>query len=92
MACTAPLPITHKSAIQALVAAYINLMSQLTAIPALCQHVATVIDTRRQHAPCYLPDMAFNRHNTATRSASTGVEYLEEGGRGTLDTPQSMQV
>ena len=42
MACSSPLPITHKCAVNAVVAAYLNLMSQLTAIPALCQHIDTV--------------------------------------------------
>lgn len=67
MATSSALPITHVCAIHALVAAYVNLMSQLTAIPALCQHVEAVIDARRKHAPFYLPIMAFNRSNTATR-------------------------
>lgn len=42
LTCASNLPITHKCAIHALVAAYLNLMSQLTAIPALCQHVVQV--------------------------------------------------
>ena len=36
------LPITHKCAIHALVAAYFNLISQLTAIPTLIEHVQGV--------------------------------------------------
>ncbi len=57
--------ITHKCAIQALVASYLNLISQLTAIPELCDHVAKVIENRQQQAPYYLPESAFNRSNTA---------------------------
>ena len=42
MAVSGSLPITHKCCIQAIVAAYLNLMSQITAIPEFCQHVAEV--------------------------------------------------
>ena len=65
MACTASLPITHKCAVHALVAAYFNLVSQLTAIPALCMHVNAVLEARRTEAPYYLPEVAYNRNNTA---------------------------
>ena len=49
MTCSSSLPITHKCAIHALIAAYLNLMSQLTAIPALCQHVDQVSSTIQLH-------------------------------------------
>lgn len=42
MVSNSALPITHMCAIHSLVAAYLNLISQLTAIPALCQHVSQV--------------------------------------------------
>ena len=42
MAMKSELPITHKCAVHALVAAYFNLLSQLTAIPALVEHVQKV--------------------------------------------------
>ena len=45
MTLTSNIPITHKCAIHALIAAYLNLMSQLTAIPTLCQHVNQVCHT-----------------------------------------------
>jgi hypothetical protein len=66
-AVNAPLPITHKCALHALVAAYLYIVSQLSAIPALGQHVTKVIDMRRKEAPYYLPDIAFNRSNTSSR-------------------------
>ncbi|KAK2183320.1 hypothetical protein NP493_315g01029 [Ridgeia piscesae] len=65
MAKVGDLPITHKCAIHAIVAAHLNLISQLTAVPALCEHVAVVIARRKESAPFYLPAMAFNRKNTA---------------------------
>jgi len=42
MGIKSDLPMTHKCAVQALVAAFLNLISQLTAIPALCQHILQV--------------------------------------------------
>ena len=66
LAINTALPITHKCAVHALVAAYLNLMSQLTAIPALIQHVTAVVKVRRRDAPCYLPEVAFNRANKAS--------------------------
>ena len=42
MAIKSDLPITHKCAIHALVAAYMNLLSQLTDIPNLIEHVHMV--------------------------------------------------
>jgi len=71
MAKVGDLPITHKCAIHAIVAAHLNLISQLTAVPALCEHVAVVIARRKESAPFYLPAMAFNRKNTANRSVSS---------------------
>ena len=67
MAKVGDLPITHKCAIHAIVAAHLNLISQLTGIPALCEHVALVVRRRNTNAPYYLPSMAFNRKNTAKR-------------------------
>ncbi|XP_072170342.1 protein EFR3 homolog B-like [Diadema setosum] len=45
----------HRCMVHALVARYLNLISQLTAIPALGQHVWSVIDTRQKMAPYLLP-------------------------------------
>ena len=42
MAIMSQLPITHKCAIQAMVAAFMNIISQLAAIPSLCQYVSQV--------------------------------------------------
>lgn len=49
------LPSTHRCAIHATVGRYFNLIGQLTAIPALCQHVWTVIEERQNTAPELLP-------------------------------------
>ncbi|XP_071117985.1 protein EFR3 homolog B-like isoform X1 [Haliotis cracherodii] len=57
------LPLTHKCAIHGLIGAYLNLVSQLTAIPQLCQYVAQVTDARSKEAPYLLPNFAYNRTN-----------------------------
>ena len=44
MACVTELPMTHVCAIHAIVAAVLNLISQLTVIPAFCQHITKVSD------------------------------------------------
>ncbi|CAH1255131.1 EFR3A [Branchiostoma lanceolatum] len=49
----------HICKLHAVLAAYLNLISQLTAIPALCQHVTQVLETRKQEAPYFLPETAF---------------------------------
>ncbi|XP_041483898.1 protein EFR3 homolog B-like isoform X1 [Lytechinus variegatus] len=58
----------HRCAVHALVARYLNLISQLTAIPALGQHVWSVIDTRQKTAPYLLPP--FNVENNQRKLPS----------------------
>ncbi|XP_030839333.1 protein EFR3 homolog B isoform X2 [Strongylocentrotus purpuratus] len=58
----------HRCAVHALVARYLNLISQLTAIPALGQHVWSVIDTRQKTAPYLLPP--FNVDNNQRKVPS----------------------
>ncbi|ELT96778.1 hypothetical protein CAPTEDRAFT_225122 [Capitella teleta] len=65
MAIKNSLPVTHQSAILALVSAYMNLISQLYDIPLFCEHVDSVIAARTKKASHLLPDIAFNRHNTS---------------------------
>lgn len=60
------LPLTHQCAIHGLVAAFLNLVSQLMSLPPLCQYVSEVIETRRREAKYLLPDFAFNRTNRPT--------------------------
>eukprot|EP00058_Branchiostoma_floridae_P000125 XP_002585613.1 hypothetical protein BRAFLDRAFT_111695 [Branchiostoma floridae] len=54
----------HICKLHAVLAAYLNLISQLTAIPALCQHVTQVLETRKQEAPYFLPETAFLEGNS----------------------------
>ncbi|XP_072007276.1 protein EFR3 homolog A isoform X2 [Engystomops pustulosus] len=48
-----------RCSIMALVAAYLNFLSQMIAVPAFCQHVSKVIETRTMDAPYFLPDVFF---------------------------------
>uniref|UniRef100_UPI00398E72E0 protein EFR3 homolog A isoform X4 n=1 Tax=Pristiophorus japonicus TaxID=55135 RepID=UPI00398E72E0 len=50
------LPIYNRCAILALVAAYLNFLSQMIAVPAFCQHVNKVIEVRSKEAPYLLPE------------------------------------
>lgn len=43
----------------ALVAAYLNFLSQMIAVPAFCQHVSKVIETRSLEASYFLPETIF---------------------------------
>uniref|UniRef100_A0A671FSK7 EFR3 homolog A n=1 Tax=Rhinolophus ferrumequinum TaxID=59479 RepID=A0A671FSK7_RHIFE len=53
------LPMFHRCGIMALVAAYLNFVSQMIAVPALCQHVTKVIEIRTMEAPYFLPEHIF---------------------------------
>ncbi|CAE1178789.1 unnamed protein product [Acanthosepion pharaonis] len=67
MVCTTNhLPIMHKCAIHALLAAYLNLLALLMAIPAFSDHVNQVLACRAEEAPFLLPDFAFNRKNRSS--------------------------
>ncbi|XP_067835861.1 protein EFR3 homolog A isoform X2 [Heptranchias perlo] len=46
----------NRCAILALVAAYLNFLSQMIAVPAFCQHVNKVIEVRSKEAPYLLPE------------------------------------
>ncbi|KAJ8306182.1 hypothetical protein KUTeg_016727 [Tegillarca granosa] len=70
------LPLTHQCAIHGLVAAFLNLVSQLMSLPPLCQYVSEVIETRRREAKYLLPDFAFNRTNRPTRYSSIKIILL----------------
>uniref|UniRef100_A0A7M4FYB5 Protein EFR3 homolog A n=1 Tax=Crocodylus porosus TaxID=8502 RepID=A0A7M4FYB5_CROPO len=54
------LPVFNRCGIMALVAAYLNFLSQMIAVPAFCQHVSKVIETRTVEAPYFLPENIFN--------------------------------
>nr|XP_060467328.1 protein EFR3 homolog A isoform X2 [Panthera onca] len=49
----------HRCGIMALVAAYLNFVSQMIAVPAFCQHVSKVIEIRTMEAPYFLPEHIF---------------------------------
>ncbi|KAM4688558.1 protein EFR3 homolog A isoform 2-T2 [Discoglossus pictus] len=49
----------NRCSIMALVAAYLNFLSQMIAVPAFCQHVSKVIETRNVDAPYFLPGNIF---------------------------------
>ncbi|XP_068136185.1 protein EFR3 homolog B isoform X2 [Hyperolius riggenbachi] len=53
------LPAYNRCALHALCAAYLNLISQLTTVPAFCQHIHEVIETRTKDAPYLLPEDVF---------------------------------
>ncbi|XP_042101807.1 protein EFR3 homolog B isoform X2 [Ovis aries] len=53
------LPVYNRCALYALGAAYLNLISQLTTVPAFCQHIHEVIETRKKEAPYMLPEDVF---------------------------------
>ncbi|XP_049551805.1 protein EFR3 homolog B isoform X3 [Orcinus orca] len=53
------LPVYNRCALYALGAAYLNLISQLTTVPAFCQHIREVIESRKKEAPYMLPEDVF---------------------------------
>lgn len=53
------LPVYNRCAVHALVAAYLNLICQLTTVPAFCQHIQEVIEVRQKESPHLLPEGVF---------------------------------
>uniref|UniRef100_A0A3Q4HHU2 EFR3 homolog A (S. cerevisiae) n=1 Tax=Neolamprologus brichardi TaxID=32507 RepID=A0A3Q4HHU2_NEOBR len=53
------LPMFIRCGIMALVAAYLNFLSQMIANPPFCQHVSKVIELRNMDAPYLLPEHIF---------------------------------
>ncbi|NWH99986.1 EFR3A protein, partial [Tichodroma muraria] len=53
------LPMFNRCGVMALVAAYLNFLSQMIAVPAFCQHVSKVIETRSVEAAYFLPETIF---------------------------------
>ncbi|KAK7907815.1 hypothetical protein WMY93_016427 [Mugilogobius chulae] len=53
------LPVFNRCAVHALVAAYLNLICQLTTVPAFCQHIHEVIEVRQKESPHLLPEDVF---------------------------------
>ncbi|XP_057679589.1 protein EFR3 homolog B [Corythoichthys intestinalis] len=53
------LPVYNRCAVHALAAAYLNLICQLTTVPAFCQHIHEVIEVRQKETPYLLPEDVF---------------------------------
>ncbi|XP_013876712.1 protein EFR3 homolog B isoform X2 [Austrofundulus limnaeus] len=53
------LPVYNRCAVHALAAAYLNLICQLTTVPAFCQHIHEVIEVRQKQSPFLLPEDVF---------------------------------
>ncbi|KAJ0060877.1 hypothetical protein NL108_001724, partial [Boleophthalmus pectinirostris] len=53
------MPVYNRCAVHALVAAYLNLICQLTTVPAFCQHIHEVIEVRQKESPHLLPEDVF---------------------------------
>ncbi|XP_072906417.1 protein EFR3 homolog B-like isoform X6 [Hemitrygon akajei] len=62
------LPVWSRCAIHALASAYLNFISQLTTLPAFCQNIQQVIETRQKEAPYLLPDGIFESKNSIPQS------------------------
>nr|XP_042704800.1 protein EFR3 homolog B isoform X4 [Chrysemys picta bellii] len=62
------LPVYNRCALYALGAAYLNLISQLTTVPAFCQHIHEVLETRQKEAPYLLPEDVFVEMPRLTKS------------------------
>ncbi|KAM4601829.1 LOW QUALITY PROTEIN: protein EFR3 homolog B-like [Polymixia lowei] len=53
------LSVYNRCAVHALSAAFLSLLSQLTTVPAFCQHVTQVIEFRQKEMPYLLPEDIF---------------------------------
>ncbi|XDV41356.1 hypothetical protein PO909_010237, partial [Leuciscus waleckii] len=67
------LPVYNRCAVHALSSAYLNLISQLTTVPAFCQHVHEVIGMRQKEIPYLLPEDVFIENPTIPKT----LEKLE---------------
>uniref|UniRef100_A0A8C6A4W1 EFR3 homolog B n=1 Tax=Marmota marmota marmota TaxID=9994 RepID=A0A8C6A4W1_MARMA len=71
------LPVYNRCALYALGAAYLNLISQLTTVPAFCQHIHEVIETRKKEAPYMLPEDVFvDRPRLSQNLDGVVIEFL----------------
>ncbi|KFO23377.1 Protein EFR3 like protein B [Fukomys damarensis] len=71
------LPVYNRCALHALGAAYLNLISQLTTVPAFCQHIHEVIETRKKEAPYMLPEDVFvERPRLSQNLDGVVIEFL----------------
>lgn len=65
-AMSTAIPVTHKCAMHALVAAFLSFLSQTSDYSSFASYVFQVIEERKRSAPYYLPTVAFNRTNTSS--------------------------
>ncbi|KAB0400769.1 hypothetical protein E2I00_006017 [Balaenoptera physalus] len=71
------LPVYNRCALYALGAAYLNLISQLTTVPAFCQHIHEVIESRKKEAPYMLPEDVFvERPRLSQNLDGVVIEFL----------------
>ncbi|XP_053394174.1 protein EFR3 homolog A-like [Mercenaria mercenaria] len=61
------LPLTHKCAVHALVAAFMSFLAQVCELQQLQQYSLEVLEWRRKEAQHLLPEFAFNRKNRPAR-------------------------
>ncbi|KAJ1194191.1 hypothetical protein NDU88_003486 [Pleurodeles waltl] len=66
----------HRCGIMALVAAYLNFLSQMISVPAFCQHVSKVIETRNVEAPYFLPEIIFRDKSSLPKSLEKHEKML----------------
>ncbi|XP_064604803.1 protein EFR3 homolog B-like isoform X2 [Liolophura sinensis] len=71
------LTVAYRCAIHAMVAAYLNLISQLTSIPALYQCTAQVIETRQEEATHLLPEFAFKEFDITDSMEYPSLDNLD---------------
>uniref|UniRef100_A0A3B5L166 EFR3 homolog B n=1 Tax=Xiphophorus couchianus TaxID=32473 RepID=A0A3B5L166_9TELE len=74
------LTIYNRCAVHALSAAYLNLICQLTTVPAFCQHIHEVIEVRQKESPYLLPEGIFLECPTLPPSlerVESGVLFLQ---------------
>ncbi|XP_032441021.1 protein EFR3 homolog B isoform X3 [Xiphophorus hellerii] len=74
------LTIYNRCAVHALSAAYLNLICQLTTVPAFCQHIHEVIEVRQKESPYFLPEGIFLECPTLPPSlerVESGVLFLQ---------------
>ncbi|XP_015228706.1 PREDICTED: protein EFR3 homolog B isoform X4 [Cyprinodon variegatus] len=74
------LPVYNRCAVHALSAAYLNLICQLTTVPAFCQHIHEVIEVRQKEGPYLLPEDVFIENPklpSSLQKVEGGVLFLQ---------------
>uniref|UniRef100_A0A665TTV4 EFR3 homolog B n=1 Tax=Echeneis naucrates TaxID=173247 RepID=A0A665TTV4_ECHNA len=71
------LPVYNRCAVHALAAAYLNLICQLTTVPAFCQHIHEVIEARQKESPFLLPEDVFIDNPKYVPSLFRDVLFLQ---------------